>query len=944
MESAAPVPAPAAPREEPRAEAAPAPAAVSAWPSWNGALQSVAADGSGFFDRERARKFSESIDAAQRKYIIELNARSFVPEPGAAGLNAIFENAAGARVAYLQVAEHLNEAQRAELANSGVELLSYTAGLAWTARGTRAAFEAALALPYVRAAAAIDARDKMHAALFAEAFPAYALQGENVRLALIAHRGLNAGVVEAEIARLPALAGASVKELRPSVLGPRFEVTVPRQAAHSVATLNSVAFAGFPAPPVVSRDATIDLSSNIEDVRSAPPGLSGSGVKVSVHEIGRPESHADFAARLTHVENDASGFQTDLNHATGVTGVIAGDGSTQPAARGVAPGAQVLAYSVGFNDPFETADLRDAAVKGARISNHSYGPDSLNTWGDYDPISADWDEAIRANNLVATAAANQETGGLFKHIDFFVGAKNMLCVAAASASARAFDDSPAQPAMDGLASYVEHGPMNDGRIKPDLVAFGGNASGSSTAVQLLSGTNSTQFNSGTSFATPVITGVAALVFQQYRAIFGSDPSAAATKALLCNSATDLGKPGPDAQYGFGIVNAEEAIHTINRRQGSPNSPFLEDGVSAGVSKEYLIDLQNQPLVKLTLCWMDLPGSPTAAKALVNDLNMELEAPDGTKFFAYSLNPADPSAAATRTAANSVDPIEQIVVDSPASGIWKVRVHGVSIPAGAQSFAICCNLPVLPTQLIANIAASPDVGPAPLNVSFSAAGSVGLITGYHWDYGDGTTEDGATLSNTSHTFTVPGSYTVLLTLNGQANGTRTVIVTKPIRSALVSKGRGLLDFRGFVDSPDDDLQFSMKAPELAVPAKEARTQIKNNVLNGKSFVVKLGGKTDNSLPTTRLLTAVIDGRGNDAVLNPAESGDFKFNLIRGEMQVKIRNAPLEKIFEGAGMTRETSSSGLHDLPVEIETENAIYRGVLHLNYKTTNGTSGKAKSF
>ena len=61
----------------------------------------------------------------------------------------------------------------------------------------------------------------------------------------------------------------------------------------------------------------------------------------------------------------------------------------------------------------------------------------------------------------------------------------------------------------------------------------------------------------------MVTGAAALVFEHYKAVVGREPSAALAKALLCNSATDLGQPGPDAIYGFGILNAKEAIATID---------------------------------------------------------------------------------------------------------------------------------------------------------------------------------------------------------------------------------------------------------------------------------------------------------------------------------------------------------------------------------------------
>ena len=218
------------------------------------------------------------------------------------------------------------------------------------------------------------------------------------------------------------------------------------------------------------------------------------------------------------------------------------------------------------------------------------------------------------------------------------GAKNTICVGATNSSARAGDPNASPPiaSADGLASFTEFGPMNDGRIKPDLVAFG-------DTVTLDQGTNNTQVNHGTSFATPVVTGVAALVFQAYKAVAGHEPSAALTKALLCNSATDLGPTGPDAQYGFGLVNAEAAIRPWDYWPPAA-APSMRIRVTNGAALTFTANVQNTPVLKATLCWLDPAGNPSAAKALVNDLDLEVVDPSGTIHYPYSLDPNNPAAA------------------------------------------------------------------------------------------------------------------------------------------------------------------------------------------------------------------------------------------------------------------------------------------------------------
>jgi len=925
----------ASPQAAPHLESK-SPPADSHWPRWGGAVNSADRDGAGFFDRKKARAFSASFAVAEQKFIIDLNARAFLPLVGTESLDAIFGAEKSPRTAYLQFSEHPTQAQRQILAEKGIELLAYEAGYAWTARGTRDAFSAALDLPFVRAAAALDGRDKMHTLVYSQTIPPYAQAADgSARLMLIGAPGTSAVALQNALSARPALAQAPTRVANPSVLGARIELAADVHLAAEIASLDEVAYVGLIPPPLKDRDATTDTESNIDDVRDGPLNLNGSGVKVALRELGRMDAHADFASRLIYIENDASSGSSNSSHATAVTGVIGSDGSTQPTAKGVAPAVNMFAYSVTGTDAFATTDVLDAITRGIRLSNHSYGPDGLSVWGDYQPESADWDGAIHNNGLIVVAAGNEEVGGLFKHIDFFVGSKNTICVGAANSSARAEDpnDSPAVAKADGLASYGEFGPMQDGRVKPDLVAFGGN--GSNGGVTLDAGTNSTQVNSGTSFSTPAVTGISALVFQQYKAVFGLEPSAAVTKALLCNTASDLGSPGPDAKYGFGIVNAEQAIAAINLKQGSANSPFLEDVVSNSVTRQYQIDVQNMSELRITLCWMDVAGSPNAAKALVNDLNIDLVAPDGSQVFPFSLDPNNPSNAATATGPNTVDPIEQVLVANPQNGVWKINVSGASIPNGSQAFALCCNSSLLPVTV--SVSASPESGPAPLSVLFSGQQG-GSGNDYKWDFGDGTTDEGADHFQVSHTYTTAGAYIATLTVNSAASATKTIIVSKKVGSAFASKASSRLDFRSDASAPDDAFQFTLTSTDMARPTLQAKLDLPQ--FTAMNWVIRAGGTRDGTVPTTKLTSLTLDAKGmfRSTTLN------FKLTLNKGAMLVQFKKTALEDVFAAQGMTRDPASSNVYDMPVEIENDATIFRGVLRMQYKNKNGMNATAKGL
>jgi PKD repeat protein len=908
---------------------------------WGGALSSARDDGQGFFDRGQAHAFIDWVSPAEKKYVIDLRARALLPMPGHAELGN--DDGTLERTVYLQFKEHPRPAERDLIAKQGVQLLSYVSGYAWLARGKPEALQNALALDFVRAAAQIDPRDKLNRGVFAGQVPAYA-QAENgdARLLLLAQPGTRLEAMQQALAAQPELSNLQAKAGPGSVLGPRFEVAAPIALARHLAALDQTTYVSWVQPPVASRDITSDTVSNIRAVRDTAQ-ITGSGVKVALRELGKMDAHEDFSARLTYIDNDGSLSSMNVDHATAVTGVIGSSGVNKPAAKGVAPDVSMLAYAVGPSDTFATTDIVDAAGRGARVSNHSYGPAGLAStdFGSYEVDSADWDSAIRSNNLLVVAAGNEEVGGLYKHIDYFVGAKNTICVTSASSDARAGDPSASPPvsATNGIAFYSEHGPMDEGRIKPDLAAFGGNAPGADApppGMVMDLGTSSTQENSGTSFSTPVVTGVAALVVQEFKTVFGSEPNASMIKAILCNSAGDAGNPGPDATYGFGIVNAQEAIRQVDARKGSAYTPCLEDLVTNSATQTYLMDLSGIPQLRMTLCWMDVAGSPGAAKALVNDLDLQLVAPDGTKIYPFSLNANNPSALATRTGPNTVDPIEQIVIDGPMDGIWTVLVSGASIPNGDQPFSLCCNRSLLPANIVPAISASPSTGPAPLTVSFSGAAVAGGTTNYAWDFGDGTTDSGTDKGNVSHTYNSAGTYTVSLSTDGNTPITKIIQVTKPVAQATALKPRATLKFRGDPSAGDDSFQFTLFVASLARSSVQARADIPG--FAGQNFTIRAGGTADGTTPPSTIQTVTLDARGQSRSVN----GSFKLDLTHGTMQVQLKNLPLETIFASDGMTRSPSSSGLHSMPVEVESPTTIYRGVLDLFYLNRTGTSGTAR--
>jgi ELWxxDGT repeat protein len=92
--------------------------------------------------------------------------------------------------------------------------------------------------------------------------------------------------------------------------------------------------------------------------------------------------------------------------------------------------------------------------------------------------------------------------------------------------------------------------------------------------------------------------------------------------------------------------------------------------------------------------------------------------------------------------------------------------------------------------VVSLSATPTQGTDPLPVSFIATASDpdpnGSITMYHWNFGDGTTDAGAMLTNPSHLYSAPGSYTATVTVtdNGSATADASIGITVTSANALV----------------------------------------------------------------------------------------------------------------------------------------------------------------
>jgi len=438
-----------------------------------------------------------------------------------------------------------------------------------------------------------------------------------------------------------------------------------------------------------------DSNRNITQANQAqasPYGLDGDGVVVMVYDGGYAlSSHQDFNGRLT--VRDSAGLS---DHATHVSGTVGGSGAGNAKYKGMAPAVTIESYGFeqegGLEEGFLYTDPGDlAADYGDAINNHGavLANNSIGTNTSWNGFPCDWTGNYGITSNLIDSVVRGELGGDIRIIwangnergssncgTSYVStappacAKNHITVGAINSN----DES--------MTSFSSWGPTDDGRIKPDISAPGCE-SGSDGGVTSCSSGGGYSTKCGTSMACPTVTGLSALIMQDWRAQFPLTPDmrSSTLKALLAHTAEDKFNPGPDNQYGYGSVRVVNAIDHIR----SGNFAELEIGQDGMV--EMLVYLQEADDVKVTIAWDDIPATPLVIPSLVNDIDLKVIDPNGSIHYPWTLDPANPGDPAVRTNEDHLNNIEQVQIDGASAGVYRIQVTGYSIQDGSQEFGL-----------------------------------------------------------------------------------------------------------------------------------------------------------------------------------------------------------------------------------------------------------------
>ncbi|MGH9853220.1 MAG: S8 family serine peptidase, partial [Blastocatellia bacterium] len=437
-----------------------------------------------------------------------------------------------------------------------------------------------------------------------------------------------------------------------------------------------------------------------------------------------------------------TGVAVGRNYGANGSGAVPGI-PTRSAGDGVAPDAKIVFQDVGHPsgqlpgvDSVSQALIHQQAYSsGVRVHNNSYGPAPPAI---YDQDAADVDDAMwRLRDYTIFYSAGNTSPGDFQVTN---AAKNNIV-------AGACDSPTGKGSLENLANYSNHGPTFDGRIKPDIVAPGTvigatedpddaqSASSFSTftsATAKDSAVNATDPNndsdlvetavSGTSFASAMAAGSALLARQYFtegfypsgaRAANNSfTPSNALVKATILNSGRNLtgrftasnypinaGGALPNNGQGWGRIALDDALYFAGDRRelrvladifngataAESNRPAPNAAITTGQTHSYQItNVSNVEPLRITMAWSDPRAAVGSIIALVNDLNLEVVAPDG-KVYRGNVNFASAwSQPAGDTAFDNRNPIEAVYIQNPIPGTYTVRVIGANVPGNGQT--------------------------------------------------------------------------------------------------------------------------------------------------------------------------------------------------------------------------------------------------------------------
>ena len=473
--------------------------------------------------------------------------------------------------------------------------------------------------------------------------------------------------------------------------------------------------------------------ADLNDIVIGSVKFRGQKQIVAVADTGLDSSHPAFDGRILAAHAWGRPGLTDdtEGHGTHVCGSVLGKAANVDGLliQGTAPEAKLVIQSIGDTQgglggipPHLDTLFGEAYDDKARVHSDSWG-DSVPAQP-YEQSASEIDKFIYENPdmVICFAAGNDgvdhDGNGVtdLRQIGSHAAAKNCITVGASENfrpdlalvygdqdfvtqsgqlkfGANPIEFDPMADNSDGMAAFSSRGPTREGRIKPDIVAPGTgilsarSSEASDNGVFGISDDPAWMYDAGTSMATPLVSGCAAVVRQALRenpphgtqAGEQYSPSAALVKAVLINGAVELkgqyhpseAGPSPNFNSGWGRVNLTESVTTAMASDfaGCHEGAALED------DDFFVLDVpvaKSGATLKVTLVWTD-PAGPM----LQNDLGLTVQ--------------VGAQSQAGNTSPNRKNNVEQVVWPNIPQGTAEVRISARSLTKSPQQYAVAWKL-------------------------------------------------------------------------------------------------------------------------------------------------------------------------------------------------------------------------------------------------------------
>lgn len=426
---------------------------------------------------------------------------------------------------------------------------------------------------------------------------------------------------------------------------------------------------------------------------------NGSGVTIAILDTGVDASHPDLAANLVPGWNmfDNNGDTTDVHgHGTSVAGAAAAVGNNGAGSAGVAWGAKIMPLRISGPDGwayFSTIaqGLTWAADRGARVANVSYGVSgsaSVQSAANY----------MRSKGGVVVVAAGNS------------GVEEAIAAHDSMLSISATGSSDVRASWSSFGAYVD-------LAAPGVSIYAPTRGGGYANV------------SGTSFASPITAGAAALVFSANPRLTPGD-----VETILKATAVDLGATGFDTYYGFGRIDAARAVtqaaSMVSTDTQAPNVSITSPTGGAAVAGVVPVDVSYSDNVGVTRVELYVDG--------------RLVANDDSSPFAFAWDSVTVSDGPRTLVARAYDAAGNV----GASASVSVTVRNDTVAPVIASFNLADGMVVSPTKQAVSATATDNQKVAKMSLTIDGkevAVSNGGSISYSWNTRN--------VANGSHTVTV-----------------------------------------------------------------------------------------------------------------------------------------------------------------------------------------------